>query len=143
MSVWLSFMDSLQDRRLIKPHKRYSNYTKWVFLSIVSCYVSLLHLLHFCYEENQEKMARHTAFSGLMLILSCGTICSSAVTPFSFEDKLQELEVRLEAKIEANNAQLEEKVTQLEVQLELNVSLPFSLTQSFTVGKHFRFSMTE
>jgi hypothetical protein len=35
------------------------------------------------------------------------------------------------------------KVTQLEAQLELNVSLLFSLTQSFTMGKHFRFSMTE
>ncbi|XP_046638032.1 uncharacterized protein LOC124316249 [Daphnia pulicaria] len=58
-----------------------------------------------------------------MLILSCKTICSSALTPFSLEDKLQELEVRLEAKIEAKNAQLEEKVTQLEAQLELNNEL--------------------
>ncbi len=90
------------------------------FLSIVTC--------HFCYKENQEKMARQTVFFGLMLILSCKTICSSALTPFSLEDKLQELEVRLEAKIEAKNAQLEEKVTQLEAQLELNVSLSFSLT---------------
>jgi hypothetical protein len=67
-------------------------------------------------------MTRLTAFFGLMLILSCETICSSALTTFSLEDKLQELEVRLEAKIEAKNAQLEEKVTQLEAQLELNVS---------------------
>ncbi|EFX82829.1 hypothetical protein DAPPUDRAFT_316370 [Daphnia pulex] len=57
------------------------------------------------------------------VILSCGAICSSALTTFSLEDKLQELEVRLEAKIEAKNAQLEEKVTQLEVQLELNNEL--------------------
>jgi hypothetical protein len=56
-------------------------------------------------------MARFTAvFFGLMLILSCETICSSALTSFSLEGKLQELEVRLEAKIEAKNAQLEEKV---------------------------------
>jgi hypothetical protein len=82
-------------------------------------------------------MVRLTAFLGLMLILSCGTICSSALTPFSLEDKLQELEARLEAKIEAKNAQLEEKVTQLEAQLELNVSLLFCLIQSFIVGKHF------
>ncbi|XP_046638029.1 uncharacterized protein LOC124316246 isoform X2 [Daphnia pulicaria] len=73
-------------------------------------------------------MARLTAFLGLMLILSCGTICSSALTPFSLEDKLQELEVRLEAKIEAKNAQLEEKVTQLEAQLELNNELRQDLT---------------
>ena len=72
-------------------------------------------------------MARLTVFFGLMLILSCGTICSSALNAFSLEDKLQELEIRPEAKIEAKNAQLEEKVTQLEVQLELNVSLPFGL----------------
>jgi hypothetical protein len=70
-------------------------------------------------------MARLTVIWGLLLILSWGTICSSALTPFSLEGKLQELEVRLEAKIEAKNAQLEEKVTQLEVQLELNVSLYF------------------
>jgi hypothetical protein len=82
-------------------------------------------------------MARLSICFGLMLILSCGTICSSALTPFSLEDKLQELELRLEAKIEAKNAQLEEKVTRLEAQLELNVSLPFSLIQSFTVDKHF------
>ncbi len=89
-------------------------------------------------------MARLSICFGLMLILSCGKICSSALTKFSLEDKLQELEVRLEAKIEAKNAQLEEKVAQLEVQLELNVSpILFSLIQSFTVGKHFRFSMTE
>ena len=88
-------------------------------------------------------MARLTAFLSLMLILSCGTIFSSAHAAFSLEDKLQELEVRLEAKIEVKNAQLEEKVTQLEAQLELNVSLLFSLIQSFTVGKYFRFSMTE
>ncbi len=78
-----------------------------------------------------------------MLILSCGEIFSSALTRFSLEDKLQELEVRLETKIEAKNAQLEEKVTQLELKLELNVSLLFSLIPSFTVGKYFRFSMTE
>jgi hypothetical protein len=89
-------------------------------------------------------MGRLTVFWGLMLlILSCGAICSSAFTTFSLEDKLQELELRLEAKIEAKNGQLEEKVTQLEAQLELNVSLLFSLIQSFTVGKHFCFSMTE
>jgi hypothetical protein len=87
------------------------------------------------YNENRVKMARLTAFLGLMLILSCGTICSSALTPFSLEDKLQELEVRLEAKIEAKNAQLEEKVTQLEAQLELNVSLLFCFIQSFTLDK--------
>ncbi|XP_046459077.1 uncharacterized protein LOC124205660 [Daphnia pulex] len=57
-------------------------------------------------------MARLTVFFGLMLILSCGTISSSAPTPFSLEDKLQELEVRLV-----------EKVTQLEAQLELNNEL--------------------
>ncbi|EFX82884.1 hypothetical protein DAPPUDRAFT_316257 [Daphnia pulex] len=68
-------------------------------------------------------MARLTVFFGLMLILSCGTICSSALTTFSLEDKLQELEIRLEAKIEAKNAQLEEKVTQLEAQLKLNNEL--------------------
>jgi hypothetical protein len=52
-------------------------------------------------------MARLTDFLGLMLILSCGTICSSALSAFSLEDKLQELELRLEAKIEDKNAQLE------------------------------------
>jgi hypothetical protein len=75
-------------------------------------------------------MARLSICFGLMLILSCGKICSSAgsaLTTFSLEDKLKELEVRLEAKIEAKNAQLEEKVTQLEAQLELNVSLYFSI----------------
>jgi hypothetical protein len=83
-------------------------------------------------------MVRLTAFLGFMLILSCGAICSSALATFSLEDKLQELEVRLEAKIEAKNAQLEEKVAQLEVQLELNVSpVLFCLIQSFTVGKTF------
>jgi hypothetical protein len=82
-------------------------------------------------------MAPSSICFGLLLILSCGTICFSSLTPFSLEDKLQELEVRLEAKIEAKNAQLEEKVTQLEAQLELNVSLLFSLIQSFTVDKHF------
>jgi hypothetical protein len=82
-------------------------------------------------------MARLSIYFGLMLILSCGEICSSALTPFSLEDKLQELEVRLEAKIEAKNAQLEEKVAQLEVQLELNVSPLFGLIQRFTVGKTF------
>ncbi len=71
-------------------------------------------------------MARLTVFLGLLLILSCWAICSSALTTFSLEDKLQELEVRFE-----------EKVTQLEAQLELNVSLLFSLIQSFIVGKHF------
>jgi hypothetical protein len=70
-------------------------------------------------------MARLTVFFGLMLILSCGTICSFALTTFSLEDKLQELEVRLV-----------EKVTKLEAQLELNVSpTELSLIQSFTVGK--------
>jgi hypothetical protein len=77
-------------------------------------------------------MASLTVFFGLMLILGSGTICSSALNAFSLEDKLQELEVRLV-----------EKVTQLEAQLELNVSLLFSFIQSFTVGKHFRFSLTE
>ncbi|XP_046458967.1 uncharacterized protein LOC124205555 isoform X2 [Daphnia pulex] len=58
-------------------------------------------------------MARLSISFGLMLlILSCGAICSSALTPFSLEDKLQELEVRLV-----------EKVTQLEAQLELNNEL--------------------
>jgi hypothetical protein len=81
----------------------------------VDCYVLLL--LHFSYKENREKMARLSISFGLMLlILSCGAICSSALTPFSLEDKLQELEVRLV-----------EKVTQLEAQLELNVSILFSL----------------
>ncbi len=75
-------------------------------------------------KENRGKMGRLTVFCGLiLLILSCGAICSSALTTFSLEDKLQELELRIEAKIEAKNAQLEEKVTQLEAQLELNVSL--------------------
>jgi hypothetical protein len=76
-------------------------------------------------------MARLTAFFGLTLLLSCGAIFSSALSTFSLEDKLQELELRLDAKIEAKNAQLEEKVTQLETQLEINVSLRFSLIQSF------------
>ncbi len=81
-------------------------------------------LLHNAIGLNRVKMGRLTVFCGLMLlILSCGAICSSALTTFSLEDKLQELELRLEAKIEAKNAQLEEKVTQLEAQLELNVSL--------------------
>ncbi|XP_046646354.1 uncharacterized protein LOC124336548 [Daphnia pulicaria] len=74
-------------------------------------------------------MGRLTVFWGLMLlILSCGAICSSAFTTFSLEDKLQELELRLEAKIEAKNGQLEEKVTQLEAQLELNNELRQDLT---------------
>jgi hypothetical protein len=121
-------MDSLQDRRLIKAHIRWVPVYKLesFILSIVPC--------RFCYKENREKMARLTVFSCSMLILSCGTICSSALTTFSLEDKLQELELRLEAKIEAKNAQLEAKVTQLEAQLELNVSLLFSLIQSFAVG---------
>jgi hypothetical protein len=72
----------------------------------------VLLLLHFSYKENRVEMARLSIYFGLMLILSCGTICSSALTAFSLEDKLQELEVRLV-----------EKVTQLEAQLELNVSL--------------------
>ncbi|EFX82867.1 hypothetical protein DAPPUDRAFT_316307 [Daphnia pulex] len=67
-------------------------------------------------------MARLTVFFGLMLILSCGTICSSALTTFSLEDKLQELEIRLEAKIEAKNAQLEEKN-------ELRQDLAFKIIQ--------------
>jgi hypothetical protein len=74
-------------------------------------------------KENRVEMGRLSVYWGLMLVLSCGAIFSSALTPFSLEDKLQELELRLEAKIEAKNAQLEEKVTQLEAQLELNVSL--------------------
>jgi hypothetical protein len=48
---------------------------------------------------------------------------------------LESTTVELQAKVA--------KVTQLEAQLELNVSQLFSLIQSFTVGKHFRFSMTE
>ncbi len=87
----------------------------------VDCYVSTF----FVTKKIEGKMARLTVSFGLMFILSCGTICSSALTPFSLEDKLQELEVRLV-----------EKVTQLEAQLELNVSpILFSLIQSFTVGK--------
>jgi hypothetical protein len=61
-----------------------------------------------------------------MLILSCGTICSSALTTFSLEDKLKELELRLEDKIEAKNAQLEDKMTQLEAQLEIGPKCKFS-----------------
>jgi hypothetical protein len=41
-----------------------------------------------------------------MLILSCWTICSTAFTL-----ELQELEIRLSAKVEAEIAQLEAKVT--------------------------------
>jgi hypothetical protein len=99
-------MDSLQDRRLIKAHKRWVGLPVYCIyklerfiLSIVTC--------RFCYKENRGEMARLTDFLGLMLILSCGTICSSALSAFSLEDKLQELELRLEAKIEDKNAQLE------------------------------------
>ncbi len=80
-------------------------------------------------------MARLSIYFGLLLILSCGAICSSALTHFSLEDKLQELELRLEAKIEFKNAQLEEKVTQLEAQLELNVSpILFGFNSEFHCG---------
>jgi hypothetical protein len=53
----------------------------------------------------------------LLLILGCGAIRSSAA--LSLDDKVKELESRLETKI----IQLEEKVTQLETQLEQNVSI--------------------
>jgi hypothetical protein len=87
------------------------------------------------YKENRLKMARLSIYFGLLLILSCGAICSSALTHFSLEDKLQELELRLEAKIEFKNAQLEEKVTQLEAQLELNVSpILFGFNSEFHCG---------
>jgi hypothetical protein len=39
--------------------------------------------------------------------------------------------------LESTVIELQAKVTQQEAQLELNVSLRFSLIQSFTVGKHF------
>jgi hypothetical protein len=52
----------------------------------------------------------------LLLILGCGAIRSSA--GLSLDDKVKELESRLETKI----IQLEEKVTHLENQLEQNVS---------------------
>ena len=64
----------------------------------------------------------------LLFILGCGTISLTDTAALSLEDKLKELESRLETKfilLEAKNAQLEEKVTQLETQLELNVSLSF------------------
>lgn len=51
-----------------------------------------------------------------LFILGCGAIRSSAA--LSLDDKVKELESRLENKI----IQLEEKVTQLETQLEQNVS---------------------
>jgi prefoldin subunit 5 len=61
----------------------------------------------------------------LIFILGCGAICSSASATYSLEDKLKELESRLETKIdllESKNRELEEKVTQLGTQLERNVS---------------------
>jgi hypothetical protein len=115
-------MNSLQDRRLIKPHN--ISTTKRIIIQKQSFTCCRFVTQRYWIEDDRVKMARFTAvFFGLMLILSCETICSSALTSFSLEGKLQELEVRLEAKIEAKNAQLEEKVTQLEAQLELNVSL--------------------
>ncbi len=109
----------MQDRRLIKPYKRYLDWRVLFYRLLRVAFVRQRYWI----KENRGKMARLMFFFGLMLVLSCGAICSSALTTFSLEDKLQELEVRLEAKIEAKNAQLEEKVTQLEAQLELNVSL--------------------
>jgi multidrug resistance efflux pump len=64
----------------------------------------------------------------------------------SLEAKVEELKSLESTAIEqqAKVTQMEAKVTQLEAQLELNVSpILFNLIQSFTVGKHFCFSMTE
>jgi hypothetical protein len=90
---------------MIKAHKR------WVPVYKLESFILPIVTCRFRYKENRVKMARLTVCFGMMLILSCGTICSSALSAFTLEDKLQELEVRLV-----------EKVTQLEAQLELNVS---------------------
>jgi hypothetical protein len=73
-------------------------------------------------------MARFSVRVVMLFILGCGAINLSDTAALSLEDKLKELESRLETKfilLEAKNAQHEEKVTQLETQLEQNVSLPF------------------
>ena len=70
-------------------------------------------------------MTRFAVHFVLLLTLVFGTIYSSASAALFLEDKLKELESRLETKInllEAKNVQLEEKVTQLKTQLEKKVS---------------------
>ena len=57
----------------------------------------------------------------LFILMFCATYSST----LSLEEKLQELEIKLGAKVnnvEAKNIQLEEKVARLETQLELNVN---------------------
>ena len=70
-------------------------------------------------------MARFSIGSFLLLftLACCATKSSAAVVAFSLEDKIKELEMKLEAKV----IQLEDKVTQLEaenVRTRLNY-LPF------------------
>ncbi len=70
-------------------------------------------------------MSRFPVGVSLIFILGCGAICSSASAAYSLEDKLKELESKLETKIdllESKNSELEEKVAQLGDQLERNVS---------------------
>ena len=72
-------------------------------------------------------MARFSIGFLLFSLAYCVTYSSAAIATLSLEDKWQEIEMKMEAKIneliEGKNVQLEEKVTQLEAQLELNVSI--------------------
>ena len=85
-------------------------------------------------------MTRFAVHFVLLLTLVFGTIYSSASAALFLEDKLKELESRLETKInilEAKNVQLEENVTQLKTQLEKKVSTIFKKKFYTFTSPHF------
>jgi hypothetical protein len=100
------------------------------FLQLKENYVRKLKFLF-----HATLMLSTIRFNWLLLILLCYSIWQQIQMKQAVKS-LESTAIELQAKVG--------KVTQLEAQLELNASpILFSLIQSFTVGKHFRFSMTE
>ena len=70
-------------------------------------------------------MARFSV--GLLFILACATYSLVVDAALSLDDKWQELETKLDAKV----IHFEEKVTHLETQIEQIVSFHFILSSSY------------
>jgi hypothetical protein len=89
-------------------------------------------------------MTRFAVHFVLLLTLVFGTIYSSASAALFLEDKLKELESRLETKInllEAKNVLLEDMVTQLKTQLEKKVSTILKKRFLLLQSPHFTFDI--